>query len=210
MGRQRDSRGVTLAGTEARDGGESPGLVTRVRRGDPEAVGEFFERFGPLVRAHFRRKIGRSMRRLVDSEDLLSTIARRLCQRVMGRGVRATDTRQFWALVYRIGNDALVDRVRIVSRLRALEASDSPFVRGLQERLVVLEDGSDAEFNEELEAMLERLESPVDRELLMRWLHGETLAEAGEALGLSAPAARKRWQRLRAQIQRMWEERGRA
>lgn len=181
-------------------------LVARFRAGDAEAVGEFLERYGPLVRAHYRRKIGRSMRRLVDSQDLLSTIARRLCQRVKAKRVLATDDRQLWALVYRIGDDALIDRVRIISRLRELESAGSPFVQALRQRLDRPERGSDAEFSEELGAIIESVASPSDRELLVRWLHGETLSQAGEALGLSAPATRKRWQRLREEIRNTLEE----
>jgi DNA-directed RNA polymerase specialized sigma24 family protein len=184
---------------------ETTELVRRFRAGDAEAVGEFLERYGPVVRAHYRRRIGSSMRRLVDSQDLLSTIARRLCQRVMGGGVRAEDSRQLWALVYRIGNDALVDRIRILSRLQSLECEGSPFVQGLQERLSGAGQRSESEFAEELSRVLDLIESSLDRELLLRWLHGESWADAGEALGLKAPAARKRWQRLRETIARDWE-----
>lgn len=172
-------------------------LVSRFRAGDSEAVGDFLNAYGPLVRAHYRRKIGRSMRRLVDSQDLLSTIARRLCQRVQAQRVTAADTRQLWALVFRIGNDALVDRVRIISRLREIESADSPFVQALRKRLDVGDADDAGHFGEELAGMLDALESDLDRELLVRWLHGETLASVAGSLGLTAPNTRKRWERLR-------------
>ena len=173
------------------------GLVERFRGGDSEAVGEFVARYGPIIRTHFRRKIGGSMHRLVDSQDLLSTISRRLCQRVMNGRVRAEDHQQLWALVYRIGNDALVDRVKVVSRLRSLEAEGSPFVRGMRDRLDQQDSGSSHEFTEELNNMLGLLPSSTDRELLMLWLHGKSLADAGASLGMNAAMARKRWQRIR-------------
>lgn len=191
------------------DSPEAAELVRRFRAGDAEAVGVFLERYGPVVRAHYRRRIGSSMRRLVDSQDLLSTIARRLCQRVMVGGVRAEDSSQLWALIYRIGNDALVDRIRILNRLQSLEREGSPFVRGLRERLSDAGQRSESEFAEELSRLLELMDSSLDRELLLRWLHGELLADAGEALGLKAPATRKRWQRLRETIARDWESAGR-
>lgn len=190
------------------DAQDTASLVSRFRAGDADAVGEFLLRYGSLVRAHYRRKIGRSMRRLVDSQDLLSTITRRLCQRVMANRILAVDSRQLWALVFRIGDDALIDRVRIVSRLRSLEADDSPFVQMLRDRLTSDESRHGQGFEEELSAMLECLATDIDRELLMLWLHGATLSDAGEALGLAPAATRKRWQRLREAIRKHWEGQG--
>lgn len=181
-------------------------LVQRFRDGDAEAVGEFVDRFGPVIRAHFRRKIGASMHRLVDSQDLLSTIARRLCQRVMNQRIRADDQRELWALVYRIGNDALVDRVKILSRLRSLESEGSPFVQSMRDRLDQSGRAGQREFAEELERLLGLLASSTDRELLVQWLHGKSLADAGAALGINAPAARKRWQRIRETLQQALSE----
>lgn len=183
-------------------------LVSRFRAGDADAVGVFLERYGPLVRAHYRRKIGRSMRRLVDSQDLLSTIARRLCQRMQTGGVRAEDSRQFWALVYRIGDGALVDRVRIVARLRSLESADSPFVHRLRACLDQDPGTPDEEFADELACILDTLKSSTDRQLLVAWLNGQTFAEAGRELGLTPAATRKRWQRVRATLREHWERRG--
>jgi DNA-directed RNA polymerase specialized sigma24 family protein len=193
-----------VAGPWDRDEGVSV-LLSRFHEGDTAAVGDFVVRYGPVIRAHYRRRIGRSMQRLVDSQDLLSTIARRLCQRVSNRRVQASDRQQFWALVFRIGDGALVDRMRIVSRLRSLEADTSPFVHMLRERLDRPEDQSGAAFAEELSRMLESLPTDVDRHLLMMWLHGVPSSEAGADFGLSAPAARKRWERIRHVLRRQFE-----
>ena len=191
----------TTTTSQDAEGADVTSLVERFRGGDSEAVGEFVTRYGPVIRSHFRRKIGASMHRLVDSQDLLSTISRRLCQRVQNGRVSAEDDRQLWALVYRIGNDALVDRVKIVSRLRALESEGSPFVRGMRDRLDQAGTGSSQEFAEELHRMLGLLSTSADRELLVQWLHGKSLADAGASLGMNAAMARKRWQRIRETLQ---------
>ncbi len=184
------------------------GMLDRLRKGDSQAVAQFLTEYGPVVRAHFRRKIGPGMQRLVDSQDLLSTILRRLCQRVGGAGIRAENHRQFWALVYRIGNDALVDRIQVVSRLREMQTQGSDFARFMAERLVSSGPQAEHEFTEQLALILERIESSVDRELLVLWLHGRSLSDAGEALGLSPAGARKRWQRLRETIRASLEGSG--
>lgn len=182
--------------------GPLPGLLERLRAGDPDAVGEFFTEYGPVVRAHYRRKIGRQMQRLVDSQDLLSTILRRLCLRLRGTGIRAENHKQFWALVYRIGNDAIVDRIQVVDRLREMEAQGSEFARAMSERLMTSGPHADRDFAEQLSLVLDRIESSIDRELLVLWLHGHGLSDAGAILGLNPAAVRKRWQRLREAIRR--------
>jgi DNA-directed RNA polymerase specialized sigma24 family protein len=180
-------------------------LLSRFQEGDTDAVGDFVHRYGPVIRAHYRRRIGRSMQRLVDSQDLLSTIARRLCQRVSSRRVRASDRHQLWTLVFRIGDGALVDRIRILSRLRSLEG-DSEFVHLLRGRLDRPGDSSGNEFAEELAGMLDSLHTETDKTLLVMWLHGMPLAEAGAEFGLTPPAARKRWERIRHALRARLEE----
>lgn len=192
-----------------RDGQRITSLVQRLRTGDSEAVGEFLEEYGPVVRAHFRRKIGPRMRRLVDSQDLLSTILRRLCQRMRGTGIRAENHRQFWALVYRIGNDALIDRIQVISRLRELESGGSHFASSMADRLITEGPDADREFATQLGRILDRIESPLDREILVLWLHGHSLLDSGEMLGLTPAAVRKRWQRLRECIRKDLESAGR-
>ncbi|HZW08583.1 MAG TPA: ECF-type sigma factor [Phycisphaerales bacterium] len=201
-GRQ-PAQGATSAFSGEEDEGVAV-LLTRFRAGDTDAVGDFVSRYGPLIRAHYRRRIGRSMQRLVDSQDLLSTIARRLCQRVSNRRIRAVDRRQLWAMVYRIGDGALVDRVRVLARLRSLEADSSEFVHMLRERLDRPEDVAGAAFAEELAAMLASLETEIDRRLLVMWLHGTALGDAGAEFGLSAAATRKRWERIRGHLRQQF------
>lgn len=175
-------------------------MIARFQNGDMEVVADFLDRYGDLLRAHYRRKIGRSMRRLVDSQDLLSTIARRLCMRVKASKIRAVNTKQLWALIYRIGDGALVDRVRIIERLRSLEEVNSPFVNDLRQRLDREDTNTDADFADELNQMCQALHTDADRYILVQWLNGEPLADIAEELDMKAPMIRKRWQRIRETI----------
>lgn len=180
-------------------------LLPRLHQGDTGAVGDFISRYGPVIRAYYRRRIGRSMQRLVDSQDLLSTIARRLCQRVSNGRLAALDRQELWALVYRIGDGALVDRMRIIARLRSIEADSSPIVHELRSRLDRPGDRSGAAFAEELSRILASLQSDLDRHLLLMWLQGVPLTEAAADLGIAATLARKRWERIRFALRKQEE-----
>ena len=52
-------------------------LLARIRAGDRDAAAAFLDRYGPLVRRRVRGKLGQQMRRVFDSQDLWSTLARR-------------------------------------------------------------------------------------------------------------------------------------
>ena len=53
-------------------------LVSRMAAGDREAVGTFLSLYGPMIRRRVRGKLRMSVRRLFDSQDILSTVGRRL------------------------------------------------------------------------------------------------------------------------------------
>ncbi|MFM9994440.1 MAG: hypothetical protein ACKVU4_01420, partial [Phycisphaerales bacterium] len=53
-------------------------LLQRMRRGDRAAAGEFVNRYGSRLLRRIRSKLSQPMRRVFDSVDILSTLARRL------------------------------------------------------------------------------------------------------------------------------------
>ena len=55
-------------------------LLHRMRAGDRHAAAEFVTKYGPRIRRRVRARMNPSMRRIFDSEELLSTMARRLDQ----------------------------------------------------------------------------------------------------------------------------------
>lgn len=166
----------------------------------------FMEEFGPLIRRHYRRKLGRVMRRVVDSQDLLSTITRRLDRRVLSGGLRLTEPNQLWALIYRIGDTALVDRVHLTERLARLESADTEV--GTLLRRKVLDSGQDEQsFASGIDSILSSLETDDDRTLLVLWMHEKNFVQIGEQLGISPATARKRWERMRGVLRDRLEAR---
>ena len=87
-------------------------LLGRMRGGDRDAAAEFVRRYGDLIRLRVREKLGASLRRVLDSEDVLSTVARRLDGIVHDGRLRAGTQAELWSLVTAIANHAVCENVR--------------------------------------------------------------------------------------------------
>jgi DNA-directed RNA polymerase specialized sigma24 family protein len=188
---------------------ESPGepdiLLMRMRSGDREAAAEFLARFGPRVRRRIHGKLGPAMRRLFDSQEILSTLGRRLDICVGSGSLRAASMEELWSLVFRIADNSLIEKARVFRSLEAKEGEDSPLAYRVLQRLKDAEDqGQDGPLIE-IDAALRSLEDGIDREILSLWLQGNQLAQIAALLGMSAPAVRKRWEKIRGRLRTLCE-----
>lgn len=179
-------------------------LLRRMRGRDREAAFRFVEQFGDLIRRRVRGKLNSGMRRIFDSQEILSTVGRRLDRYVMQGQLHADSEPQLWSLLFRMIDAALVDKARTYRRLRRVEGEDSEFASRLlgrmQERDRQSEDGGEIE----LEAAFRSLRSDVDREVLALWLNDVPHARIAEEISSTPDAVRQRWrsirEHLRAQI----------
>lgn len=181
-------------------------LLDRMRAGDRSAAGEFMERFGSRIRRRIRFKLSAPMRRLFDSQEILSTVARRLDQYVGLDRVEAAVPEELWALVFRIADNAFVDKVRLFRRLESVEGSDSPFARSLFNSMRRAEDGRESGVEIEMERVFNSLECPLDREILSLWLTGDDQPQIARQLGVTQDVVRQRWHRLREHLREMIED----
>lgn len=181
-------------------------LLARLRQGDREAAALFITQYGPMVRRRVRGKLGAAMRRLFDSQDILSTVSRRLDRYVMGGRLRAATEAELWKLVFRMADAALIDKVRLVKRLERVEREDSDFAGLLLTRLRGAEQSVDDGMELELDRVFTALTDPIDRQILSLWLRGHRHPTIGSVVGLSHDATRQRWvqirHRLRAELER--------
>ena len=192
-----------------------PGLIERMRSGDRRAAAVFVLEYGPRVRRRLRGKLSRAMRRVFDSQDLMSTLARRLDAFVLAGRLRATTEGQFWSLVFQMAEHALIDKARVLRRLRAAEGEDGPLARALEARVrgagtegraVGGGGGGGGEVDEdsgaalELAATFDMLPDSTDRAILSLWLNGTPHAVTADCVGLSPAAVRQRWMGIRARI----------
>lgn len=171
-------------------------LLERMRGGDREAAAEFLTANEPLLRRRFRHKLGAAVRRLVDSEELLSTMRRRLDAYVATGRLAAATQGELWALILRIGEHSVADKLRVLRRLQNAEREDGPIASALQERLSGSGE-SGVEFERSVEEILELIGGEVDREIARLWVCGLELRAIADELGLTPEAVRKRWQRTK-------------
>ena len=173
-------------------------LVSRMAAGDREAVGTFLSLYGPMIRRRVRGKLRMSVRRLFDSQDILSTVGRRLDTIVREGRVKARTQGEFWSLVTQVTENSVVEKGRIAERLRIKEGEESGFAREILAELEGAErvsgsDGVEVAFDE----MLGWLKSEQDRTIATLWTLGLTHAHIAEHLDTKEDYVRDRWRRIR-------------
>jgi DNA-directed RNA polymerase specialized sigma24 family protein len=171
-------------------------LIERIRTGDRTAAVEFIQGLEPLLRRRFRHKLSAALRRVTDSEEMVWTLARRLDAYVLSGRLSEATLDQLRAVVMKIAENSLVDKLRVLRRLQEAEREDGPVAAALHRRLS--ESGVDAaQFERRVEEILGLLASDVDREIARLWMFGVEHEVIASDLGLSAEAVRKRWQRIK-------------
>ncbi|TVQ53549.1 MAG: sigma-70 family RNA polymerase sigma factor [Phycisphaerales bacterium] len=190
-----------VAAPDAGDAGlEIDVLLTRMRAGDREAAAQFIQVYGSRVRRRVRGKLGRPMRRLFDSQEILSTVSRRLDDYVRGGKLEAVREEQLWALVFRMAENALVDKSRIFQRLQRVEDCDGPFARDMLRRLEDAEAQQSDGAQIEVDQALRCLDDLTDRQILTLWLNGDSHNAIAQHVGIAPTAVRKRWQKIKGRL----------
>lgn len=177
-------------------------LLLRMQAGDRDAAAEFLMRYESRIRRRIRGKLGTAIRRLFDSLDILSTLGRRLDLYVMSGRLQVASEAQLWNLLFRMADNALVDKARVFRRLQAVEGEDSEFAQQLALRLREAEIQGDSGVEIEIDKCLREIEDPIDRRILSLWLTGEPHTSIAEYVDLAPTAVRKRWERIKAQLRR--------
>lgn len=169
--------------------------MDQIRKGDRGAAAAFVMRHEQKIRRRYRRQLGPNMRRLFDSQELLSTVLRRLDRYVVNETIRAPSDGAIWHLVFKIADAALVDRIRVLNRLKQVRDEHQEIARQMLKRLEPTSNNED--FAEQLDGLLRSLPCPTDREIVSLWLGGASLNQISEILQITPAATRKRWERIR-------------
>jgi hypothetical protein len=183
-------------------------LIWRMQDGDREAAAAFVSRYGPRLLRRIRNKISinPAMRRVFDSQDILSTVGRRLDLYVLTGRLQATSLGQLLSLVEKMVDHAVIDKTRVFDRLRRAEDEDGPFAQELLRRL--RRAGHDDRYGVEvqLQKALRLFRDKADRTILTHWLEGRPHSETASMVGMTATAVRKRWQKIRMRLQERFAE----
>lgn len=181
-------------------------LVLRMQSGDRNASAEFIASYGPLIRRRVRGKLGPTMRRLFDSQEILSTLSRRLDRYVRSGRVRAATESQLWTLVFKMVDAAMMDKTRIARRLRSVEGEDSLFARALLNRIERGSQRGPDEIESLVDGALRSLTSVSDRQILSLWLMGNSPRVIADCVAISYEALRQRWQAIRDRLRTLMEQ----
>lgn len=171
-----------------------------MREGDREAAAAFITRYGSRVRRRIRGKLGPTMRRVFDSQEILSTVGRRLDLYVRSGRLQAVGEGQLWSLIFRIADNALIDKVRVFQRLQAVESSDSEFAMALLAKLERAESSEPDGADFEIERAFDIISDQTDRQILTLWLLGQPHTVIAAEIGIAATGVRKRWQSIKERL----------
>ncbi|MEO1511306.1 MAG: sigma-70 family RNA polymerase sigma factor, partial [Planctomycetota bacterium] len=158
----------------------------------------FVTEHAPLIRARIRRKLRPGARRLFDSQDIMSTLYRRVDALAAEGNLRARSEGELIALLVRIADNALIDRTRALRSLDAAEGPDSDWAHRLRDR--VAESAGEDAHSDVLTQAFDALENNEERSVLSLWLQGVSLQQIGIILGEPAGTTRWRWSRLRERL----------
>ncbi len=203
-GRRDDDDESRPTAGEERDGVTVETLLDKMRAGDREAAALFVTRYGPRIRRRIRGKLGPAMRRIFDSQDILSSVGRRLDEFIRGRKLTAKNEQELWGLVHRIASRVLIDKARIFYHLQEVEREDSDFAHVLASRLREAECSSTAGIEIEIEQVFEFVGDQTDCAILYHWLEGKSYRAIAEIVNLTPVYVRKRWERLKARLREHW------
>ena len=178
------------------------GLLLRMRSGDRDAAAAFLMRYGSRIRRRIRGKLGPEIRRLFDSMEILSTLGRRLDIYVMSGRLQAANEDQLWSLVFKIADNAMIDKARLFKRLQTVESEDGEFAHDLSMKLRQVDEAREDEGGVEIEIdnCIRTLRDATDRRILSLWLTGEPHSNIAAQVDLTPTAVRKRWEKIKVQL----------
>lgn len=146
------------------------------------------------IRAIARTRLTQGARAVFDSEDVLSSVARRLDGLFQRGQLRIEREDELWALIATIAMNEATSKTRLVERARSLLRDDAAFAQILLDRFAVCEDDEDADAT--VLRMAGSISDGDDRHMFLLRLRGATHRAIAGALGISEAAARQRWVQL--------------
>lgn len=173
---------------------------------DREAAATFICRHQEKLIRRIRGKlrVGNQLRRVFDSQDIASTIGRRLDAMVDDGKLRAKSESELWALLAEMMEHALVDKHRLFRRNETARRGDHSFVHAMSEKQTA---AAEVRTRPELDlARLGRvLDDATDEQILELRSKGAQFDVIAPVVGLSPDAARQRWRKIKRSLRQYLE-----
>jgi hypothetical protein len=162
------------------------------------AVARFVLEHGDQIRALARRKLSGPARTVYDSEDVLSSVLRRMDNLARLGRLRSDSEAELMALIATIAANAALSKTKLLERARAQLAEDGAYARELLSRLDGCGDDDEATL------LVLRIEASIkdqtDRQVFSLMLKGASHKAIGDLLGFSADASKQRWMKIRREL----------
>ncbi|MEM9083723.1 MAG: hypothetical protein AAGB34_09015 [Planctomycetota bacterium] len=168
-------------------------LLLLIRNGDRDAAAEFILRHRLYLIRRIRGMLSQSARSLSETEDVFSSVARRLDRAVMNESINAENVDQLLAYLFRTSDNTchtLWRKGRRGTRASA-KVHQSEF------------EGIETEDQSELIETIEKHSKAgdyIDESMLQLRARGYTFTRIANALSLSPDLIRQRWHRMRKRI----------
>ncbi len=190
--KQGESPGDSIRAPSSQEEGVAR-LLKRMRSGDRAAAATFVTKYESRIRRRVRGKLGSEMRSIFDSQDILSTLGRRLDEIVRSGRLKASCEAELWSLAFHTAELAVQEKARALRRTRSRERVAAETARG---ESIPRHDSRTESDAPALEIALQHLEDATDRQILLLWTAGQRPKAIAAAVRLSPDAVRKRWQRI--------------
>lgn len=167
-----------------------------------EIAATFIVENSSRIRRRIRGKLGTLIRRTTDSEDIVSTVARRLDRYVASGRARAVSEGELWGLATKMIDAAIADYLRKAHRRARYEEQRRSTRDGLTARASVgpASGGGPGVSAEEVLRDLARNGQEGDREIAYMYARGRSHAQIARALTKGEDRVRNRWQTIKRRL----------
>jgi hypothetical protein len=165
---------------------------------DRENVAAFVVRHEDRIRAIARRKLPRGARTAFGSEDVFSTVARRVDALVARGALRAESEAQLWSLIQRVAENVSLERARLIQSTAARSGEDAEFWSQVSMDLRRCRDDTEA-FVLVFE-MMSALTDQCERQIFLLRLRGVGHRVIAQQLGTTSDVVRQRWVKIRRDL----------
>lgn len=179
-----------------------------VEQDDPSKLRGFLAQYlderRDLIRDAARAKLIPVAKSSGDSEDVASSVIRRIDSMAVSGTLRIGSENELWALIRLIAEHQSIDRGRMALRARAVALDDGVDGHAIVRSLA--ESPTEDHALLLLHRILMSMDSADDRHLVLLRLRGSSFRVAGQLIGISTAAAKMRWSRITSSIRDRFAE----